>query len=108
MDHNTFLEKLSRLASWKLGDLTRPGRGPKKPVDNDTYPVELVEVYDRPSACEHCGKICDNKPGVDIQRREGSWIRKCLDCKLYQHPDTGEYTMRGVEISAHLRKRSRR
>lgn len=108
MDHNTFLEKLSRLAHWRLGDLSsNQGRGRRCEAENDTFPVELVELHDRPAACKHCGKICDRPPTYTHSRESNQWLCKCEDCKLCRDPETGRFDMKPVSLYAYIRKLKR-
>ena len=104
MDHNQYLKKLTKCAIWKLGDLVKDARGAKKRVDNPTYPVELVELALNPTACEHCGRICDRPPTVDMRRHNQHWICKCNTCKLFKDPETNKFNLKAVSINAWMRK----
>lgn len=66
---------------------------------NPTMAEELVSVKIQSVNCEDCGELCAQGRRLDIrlfpaQRNAIAHRRsRCMECGLYQHPETGAYTM---------------
>ena len=62
-------------------------------------------ITHEPKPCEDCGmSVTDRR--IAIRRRETPqlhWARQCLNCKLQQHPETGEYTVEPKDYGAVFR-----
>lgn len=62
-------------------------------IQNHTVPLAIKELKTQMRPCEFkCGELVPNQ--VVEYRRLGNkqriWVRKCQNCGLYEHPQTGE------------------
>ena len=66
---------------------------------NPTQQPELVRVLVQAVDCPDCGQHCPNGRRKEIKlyknlpRHIDHWRTRCVECKLYQHPDTKEFSI---------------
>lgn len=75
-------------------------------VDKQTR-VKSFKQYPRP--CEDCGAMTGPRT-VNIRKLafpEGAVKKTCANCKMSQHPETGEYSLTNSEFWAFLRPKKR-
>ena len=107
-----------KLSASDIKESQRKGRGPGRPSQeeryqeeheevwldlfegvNPTQQPELVRVMITPVDCPDCGQHCPTgrrkelKLYRNLPKHVDHWRHRCVECKRYQHPDTGEFSI---------------
>ena len=67
------------------------------------YPNVTEIKYD--TSCEDCGRHLTEMPAKSIRivlQPYKRWQTQCKNCGLYQHPDTGEFSLTNQELRSVL------
>lgn len=105
MDQTEFERRLGEVCEFTKPEQSertghdKKNKGPKKTVkddENDSLPIKVHAVKNRPSVCDLCGKICSQGQKYErrMLHRNGfeAWRYNCTVCKLVEDPWTGEMT----------------
>lgn len=125
MDDEEFKRRLSEVAEWHIPtDADKPYAKTKRKKRNEqlvemvgedgdeeviadtgpnlTIPPIITKLKIQGCWCEDCGKYCEN--GRQTEKKiyktgKTHWRERCVTCKMFKHPVSGEYTMTNIEAS---------
>lgn len=127
MDEEEFRRRLSEVADWEIPKTpretslnNRKKRGRKSNEDeymelreeifheefdgiNPTYAPMLTRVKRCGVTCDDCGQHCpdgrETEAKLHTKGKKRVWRQKCLTCKKFQNPFTGEFNLTGCQAS---------
>lgn len=127
MDDKEFKRRLTEVADWIIPtDVDKPYAKPKRrkkrdeqlvelvgedsseetPIaegPNPTMPPALVKLRRQAVTCDDCGEYCPNgrekEAKLHTKGNKQVWRQKCLTCKMFQNPFTGEFNLTGSAAS---------
>lgn len=125
MEDQEFKRRLSEVADWHIPtDADKPYAKPKRKKRNeqlmemvgedcneevapdgvnDTIAPVITRVKRAACVCDDCGKFCDNgrekEAKLHTKGNKKVWRQKCLTCKMFQNPFTGEFNLTGAAAS---------
>jgi len=125
MDDQEFKRRLSEVADWHIRtDADKPYSKPKRKKSdeqlvemvgednseeistdgvNDTIAPAITRVKRAACVCDDCGQHCPNgrekEAKLHTKGKKRVWRQKCLTCKKFQNPFTGEFNLTGSAAS---------
>jgi hypothetical protein len=77
----------------------------KESQPNESMPPEIIRVKTSAVDCGDCGQHCENGRRVESKiclSGRKHWRTRCLACKLYRDPATGEFTVEAHRVHTYF------